>query len=275
MGADLGEGAGIKQLPEQRSLGSPMINPIINWHQRFLQQALWTKPLRGYLFRQTSLTDLGQVLEVGCGTGALLGEVEERFTGTICGLDLDFGFLRQAAENTQRSKLIQGNAFHLPLPTGRFDLVYCHFLLLWVSDPLQVIREMKRVTCPGGHIMALAEPDYGGRIDYPDALALSGKWQIEALQRQGADPQVGRKLAELFLTAGLKDVQTGLLGGEWRKGEAEQGISEWDILDYDLQYLPAGWDRNQADRLKNLDRDSRKTGARVLYIPMFYAWGRK
>lgn len=252
-----------------------MIKQPFNWHQRFLQQAWWTKPLRDYLFRQTGLEELGQVLEIGCGTGALLGEIEERFTGAVFGLDLDFGFLRQASANTRRSKLIQGNAFHLPLPTDCFDLVYCHFLLLWVGDPLRVIGEMKRITRPGGYVLALAEPDYGGRIDYPDALEVGGKWQIQALQRQGADPLVGRKLAELFHESGLGDVQTGLLGGEWKQGEAELGISEWDVLEHDLQYLPAGWDKAQADRLKNLDQEARKKGARVLYVPMFYALGRK
>ena len=175
-----------------------MTNPPINWHQRFLQQALWTKPLRDYLFRQTGLANLGKVLEVGCGTGALLGEIERRFSGTISGLDLDYGFLRQASANTLRSKLIQGNALHLPFPPGCFELVYCHFLLLWVADPLQVIREMKRVICPGGYVLALAEPDYGGRIDYPFALELSGKWQIQALQHQGADPFGGKEARRII-----------------------------------------------------------------------------
>jgi SAM-dependent methyltransferase len=52
-----------------------------------------------------------------------------------------------------------------------FDVTFCHFLLLWVSNPEKVVAEMGRVTRPGGSVR-LAEPDYGGRIDYPESLSL-------------------------------------------------------------------------------------------------------
>jgi SAM-dependent methyltransferase len=252
-----------------------MTHRPINWHERYLQQSLWTRPLRDYLFQRIGLERLGKVLEVGCGTGALLEEMERRFPGEILGLDLNVDFLRQASANTQRTKLIQGNGFHLPFPQGCFDLAYCHFLLLWVNDPLQVIAEMRRVIRPGGHILALAEPDYGGRIDYPFALQLAGQWQTQALLHQGADPQVGRRLGEFFTDSGLGEIQTGLLGGEWKLAEAEDGTAEWDVLVHDLRFLPDDWDQSQVDRLKRLDREARHKGTRVLFIPVFYAWGRK
>jgi len=74
---------------------------------------------------------------------------------------------------------------------------------------------MARITRPGGAVLALAEPDYGGRIDYPIKLAQMGKWQIESLRLQGADPLMGRKLATIFNSAGFDSVETGVLGGQW------------------------------------------------------------
>ena len=53
------------------------------------------------------------------------------------------------------------DASHLPYEDGSFDMVYCSFLLLWVKDPLEVLKEMKRVS--RGSVVCLAEPDYGGR----------------------------------------------------------------------------------------------------------------
>ena len=74
---------------------------------------------------------------------------------------------------------------------------------------------MRRVVQPGGWVAALAEPDYGGRIDYPDALAALGWKQAAAVHAQGADIYAGRKLAGWLGQAGLKDIQVGLLGGQW------------------------------------------------------------
>jgi len=74
---------------------------------------------------------------------------------------------------------------------------------------------MRRVVKPGGWVVALAEPDYGGRIDYPDQLSALGWKQASALSAQGADTNAGRKLAGWLAETGLKGIQTGLLGGQW------------------------------------------------------------
>ena len=62
---------------------------------------------------------------------------------------------------------------------------------------------MVRVTHPGGFVLALAEPDYGGRIDYPTELSQIGDWQKNALKQQGANPLMGRELRSIFSHAGI------------------------------------------------------------------------
>ncbi len=94
---------------------------------------------------------------------------------------------------------------------------------------------MARVTRRGRAVLALAEPDYGGRIDYPASLADLGRLQTEGLRQAGANPLIGRELASLFRQAGLVKIETGVLGGEWRYPIPDRDReSEWSTLRADL-----------------------------------------
>jgi hypothetical protein len=131
---------------------------------------------------------------------------------------------------------------------------------------------MARVTRPGCAVLVLAEPDYGGRIDSPAELTILGKLQTEALRRQGADPETGRKLASLLRDAGLKDIEIGVLGGQWRGNTSVNNWqSEWEILANDLQDLLSA---QELARLRVKDITARQSGERILFVPTFYAWGR-
>ena len=94
-------------------------------------------------------------------------------------------------------------------------MAFCHFLLLWVQSPQDILKEMKRVVQPGGAVLALAEPDYTGRIDYPPELEPLGRWQAESLRKQGADPDAGRKLRHWFVSAGITPIESGIMAGGW------------------------------------------------------------
>lgn len=78
----------------------------------------------------------------------------------IHGLDLESDRLIEAHRHVPAAALTCGDALVLPYPSGIFDITFCHFLLLWVRDPLLALLEMKRVTRSGGAVLALAEPDY-------------------------------------------------------------------------------------------------------------------
>lgn len=240
-----------------------------DWHARFTQQARWTGELRNYLFQKTGLASARRILEVGCGTGAVLAEI--RSSATIHGLDIDFARLSQASVHVPQALLTCADAHCLPYPAQTFDLTFCHFLLLWVSDPVLVLREMGRVTRPGGAALAMAEPDYSGRIDHPEELAQLGQWQAESLCRQGADPDLGKKLAALFCSAGIQIVETGALQSRGTAPlEPDEWESEWAMIESDLAGMLAD---KEIQRLKLLDREALIRRERVMYVPTFYAWG--
>jgi SAM-dependent methyltransferase len=247
----------------------------MDWHARFTQQARWTEALRRHLFERLGLAPGLRLLEVGCGTGAVLASL----AGAGChlhGLDMDGDFLRQVIPNSLTPNLvclIQGDAHNLPYAEAVFDISFCHFLLLWVSDPAQVVGEMRRATRPGGWVLALAEPDYGGRIDYPAELISLGAMQEAALRRQGAETRLGRRLSGLFHAAGLTEIETGVLGGQWRGAPtAAEQAQEWDVLRADLQDQIAPL---ELERLRQLDEQAWLGGERALFVPTFYAAGRK
>lgn len=276
----------------------------MDWHARFTQQARWTAGLRSYLFERVGLSPGRRLLEVGCGTGAVLTSLTA-WSPQLHGLDIDRRFLLQARQNlltgassqddphpalnflTPNSLipdpqppnslipnfLTQADAHHLPYADASFDIVFCHFLLLWVTYPDQVLGEMRRVVRPDGWVLALAEPDYGGRVDYPEALVQLGALQEAALRRQGAETRLGRRLGALFHAAGLADVETGVLGGQWRQPPPLEDLEqEWTVLQADLgDQLSAA----QFNRLKQIDQAAWAHGERVLFVPTFYTVGRK
>ena len=241
----------------------------MNWHQRYTQQTAWTRDLRAYLFEQAGLVDAQGVLEVGCGTGAILHELVT--PASLHGLDINPSSLKECRVHAPKALLVEGNALSLPYLNESFHIVYCHFLLLWVRDPLQALLEMKRVTKPGGHLLAFAEPDYSQRIDRPDELIPLGRWQAESLKRQGADPGFGARLAESFFEAGIRINETGTIQGVDREPSPEEWEMEWAVIESDLAGVVPDAD---IQKMKVADQKAWARGERVLHVPTYFAWGR-
>lgn len=100
-----------------------------------------------------------RVLDLACGTGVSTAELAK--SGAYCvGADFSLGMLRAGAE-TERVRraavpLVAADALHLPFADQSFDAVLISFGLRNVADVPQALREMLRVTKPGGR-MAICE----------------------------------------------------------------------------------------------------------------------
>jgi ubiquinone/menaquinone biosynthesis C-methylase UbiE len=211
-------------------------------------------------------------LEVGCGTGAITSDLSNTSSGAVYGLDINFPYLEIARETDTRSRYTTGNALSLPFPNATFDSVLCHFFLLWIRDVPSVLEEMRRVTRPGGVVLAMAEPDYGGRIDFPDSLSELGQWQAFALGSQGAQPNIGRRLMSEFIAAGFEQVETGVMGGQWKSTfDKDVFEAEWKIIESDLSVMVSP---SRLQALRRMDEVAYRKGERILYVPTFYATGK-
>lgn len=242
-----------------------------NLHDQYQTQAGWTAAIRAQWFDRLALQSTHRVLEVGSGTGVIISEVGLMHKCRTFGIDIDPQAVHFAHQVDPDTRYMIGDGFHLPYPTATFDAAICHYLLLWLESPQRVLAEMKRVTRSGGWILALAEPDYGGRIDYPEALIHLGELQEKALQKQGCNTRIGRKLRLLFTTQKFADISVGILGGEWRESTiAEIPKSEWQVLSRDLETLIPP---EEIETLYQEDKKAWQEGTRLLFVPTFYAAG--
>ncbi len=205
-------------------------------------------------------------LDVGCGPGLVIDLLSPYLDAR--GVDID-----QAAVSRCRARglaAVVGRGEALPFEDRSFDIVYCSYFLLWVPDPEVVVREMARVA--RSWVLCLAEPDYGGRISYPAEVEVIDRAMMEGLRRQGADPEMGRKLSAILSRCGLTPM-IGTFSGMWGAGRMrEEAEQEWEeiqrltsgVLDQDtLMHVKKAWDRAAAE------------GSLVQHNPVFYALARK
>jgi len=239
---------------------------------RYQIQAQWTKALRLYFFELLNLQRMDRVLDMGCGTGALLPDLQSLSPAEIYGADILEEHLIIAKETCPECCLTGADVHYLPYQDHTFDLVLSHFFLMWTGNPEKALIEMYRITKSGGYLVAFAEPDYGGRIDYPPEFKKLRDYQISGLLKAGADPKMGRMLPSLFRELSLTEIQTGVYEGSWGKQPSPEEIkSEWQVLEEDLaEILPQG----ELQELKEQELSAWKNGSRLIYVPTFYAWGK-
>lgn len=91
-----------------------------------------------------------QVLEVGCGTGLILQRVAAT-AASAKGVDLSPGMLRAARD--RGLDVVEGSATALPFADASFDVSYSFKVLAHIPDWDACMRELVRVTRPGGHII--------------------------------------------------------------------------------------------------------------------------
>lgn len=240
-------------------------------HGQYVYQSLWTAQIRDYLLEIAAAKPDSRILEVGCGTGAILEDIQRKGKQFCFGVDLDFSSLLFAKNYQTGNLLAVADGQALPFPNQYFDITLCHYFFLWVQDKHRAIREMIRVTRKGGAIIAFAEPDHRSRIDYPSNLEEIGRLQNLSLINQGADISAGRKLIQLFKSNGLVHTTYGIYGNEVKEDNFKESYQfEWNYLQDDLSL----WlDAEQVSKLLENDRLAWKTHQRVLYIPTFWAIG--
>ena len=235
-------------------------------NRRYELQSAWSIQLQRLLanFLEPSANRRPRVLEAGCGTGAMMRSISDVSQGnwSIVGIDAYFESIQYASELLPAFTYLSADGGALPFADDSFDMVFCHYYLSWVKQPISALQEMVRVCRKGGITAAIAEPDYRGRIDYPESLTEMGRNQRDALIACGIDPEAGRKLPFWMAQTELEGTVCGMYGNEWQKEQQIQRLTaETEQLKQDLHGMKPF--------SETFD------GTEIFHVPVFYAYGKK
>ena len=161
-----------------------------------------------------------RIVDFGCGRGYLAALLDPFLPmgSEYTGLDVAEALLEEARQadpgRYARKTFVYSEAQRTPFADGAFDVAICHALLMHLSEPMEVLREMKRVTRPGGmNICCEANRSAVNAALFVAELArlmdLGLLQRLFERQREatGQDPDVGVKLPVFFQQLGLEDIQ--------------------------------------------------------------------
>src|SRR6201995_1427184 len=149
-----------------------------------------------------------RVLDVGCGPGPLTAELAARLgPAAVSAADPSPSFAAAVRERLPAVDVRQAPAEQLPFADTAFDAALAQLVVHFMADPVAGLREMGRVTRPGGVVAACVWDHAGGRGP------LSAFWRAVRELDPGADDESNLAgvreghLAELFTRAGLVAVE--------------------------------------------------------------------
>ena len=170
----------------------------------------WSRMLAEAFLDRLSLPE-GNLLDAGCGTGALAAAITARLPGArITGIDPSHAYVAAAQAALPLARFRTGDIQALDLPDASQDAALALLVLQFVPDRAAAVSEMARVTRPGG-LVATAMWDFWGGMPFlrlfADAAAAilpaADAWRARHWSDTVGTP--GR-LAALFTAAGLQDI---------------------------------------------------------------------
>jgi SAM-dependent methyltransferase len=153
-----------------------------------------------------------RALDVGCGTGALTGELVGRLgDASVAAVDPSPPFVASVRERYPGVDAQQAPAEALPFPDDSFDSVLAQLVVLFMSDPVAGLTEMARVTSPDG-VIGASVWDHAGGGGPLSAFWTAAKDLDPHIQDESALAGVREgDLPALLTAAGLRDVESATL----------------------------------------------------------------
>jgi ubiquinone/menaquinone biosynthesis C-methylase UbiE len=181
-------------------------------HESVLRSHSWrtAENSAGYLLPR--LRPGMSLLDVGAGPGTITADlarlVEPGRTTALEATDSALDITKATfAKLDVEVDFAVGDIHALEIPDDTYDVVHAHQVLQHVADPVQALREMRRVCKPGG-IVAVRDSDYHGFVWYPELPELD-EWMAlyqRMARANGGEPDAGRRLLSWALEAGFEKV---------------------------------------------------------------------
>ena len=182
-------------------------------HESVLRSHSWRTVENSAAYLAPELVPGATVLDVGCGPGTITIDIAARVApARVIGMDASAEVVAKATalaaeRDVENVEFVVGNAYELDYEDGAFDIVHAHQVLQHVSNPIALLRELRRVRTPDG-VVAARDVDYGACFWYPDSEGLTNWLALVRAAQKGneGEPDAGRRLKAWAMAAGFADV---------------------------------------------------------------------
>ncbi|KAK1753224.1 S-adenosyl-L-methionine-dependent methyltransferase [Echria macrotheca] len=170
-----------------------------------------------------------KILDIGCGPGTISADFAALAPeGSVVCFEISEAALATArttfaSRDLYNADFVRGDATKLPFEDGSFDIVHAHQVLIHLPDPVAALREMRRVTKPGGGLVASKDMIMASVNWYPPDPRLD-VWRdgiTGTIAETGADPEMGRRLKAAALEAGFDEERIRVGASCWSFADRE------------------------------------------------------
>lgn len=222
-------------------------------HESVLRGHSWrtAENSAGYLLPH--LTPGMSLLDVGCGPGTITADLAQLLTpGPVTAIEIGDDIVATASataaeRGVDNATFEIGDVYSLAYADDTFDVTHAHQVLQHLSDPVAALREMRRVTKPGG-LVAVRDADYAGMFWAPADPRLD-QWMAlyrRVAKHNRAFPDAGRELLRWALEAGFSDItpsgdawvfandeDRAWWGGQWADRSVSSAFAQ-QAVEYDM-----------------------------------------
>lgn len=184
-------------------------------------QEAQSAPLFEAVLQHTAVAAGTRLLDIGCGAGTLCGMAAQR-GATVSGFDASTALLALARDRIGQGDFRAGDMEALPYPSTTFDVVTMINSFFFASDPVQALREARRVARTGAPV-AIAV--WGKPQDRDVAVVLGALQALVLAPPRSAAPAPALHepgVLEAFVTqAGLIPVHSAEIACVWTYADAD------------------------------------------------------
>lgn len=163
-----------------------------------------------------------KIVDVGCGPGDFtryLGRLSQS-RARILGIDSNPKSIKAAIDDTRKAHLSHsityklGDVYNLPVGENYADLTCCRTLLMHLTDHVRAVKEMTRITKPGGSVAAIEQGNLWSYYDPNDERFSQLEYEFyDALLKgirklEDKDFAIGKRLPDIFQKAGLTMIKS-------------------------------------------------------------------
>ena len=223
-----------------------------------------------------------RVADIGCGVGmvtTLLAELVG-LTGEVIGVDHSAAQIEQAREllpaAVSNITFIEASATDTGLPDESFDLVYCRFLLIHLTEPGKALAEMRRLLKPGGILVCEDGDLTSAGSEPPSTLNAFSDLFGRLGPAWGVDYTLGRRLFQMVLATSFSEPEITFNQPVVARGENKR-LLELSLLEAGAAMVGAGLITSAQldDTLTEMRRIAEDETVLALMPRMSQVWARK